>query len=337
VARIFISYKRVDKTKVFRIKDQVESALGEKCWIDLDGIESDAQFKNVIIKAINECEVVLFMYSQAHSEIIDFEKDWTVRELNFASKKNKRIVFVNIDGSPLTDAFEFDFGTKQQIDATNSDAVNKLIVDLLRWLGTPLCNETISERAIVNNKFEYIDLGLSVKWATCNLGASKPWESGRYFAWGDVQGQTWNGSAWSSEGFSNYPASEVDVNGNLMPEYDAAHVLLGGSWRMPTRAECQELIDNCTSTWTSNYNGTGVAGRIFTSNKTGYTDKSIFLPAAGRGSDSYLRDADSRGSYWSSTFDDDISAWYLSFFSDLVYTFDGYRDFGLSVRPVSEY
>ena len=53
MARIFISYKRVDKEKVFRIKDQIEVALNEKCWVDIDGIESDAQFANVIINAIN--------------------------------------------------------------------------------------------------------------------------------------------------------------------------------------------------------------------------------------------------------------------------------------------
>lgn len=58
MARIFISYKRKDKDKVFKIKEHIESALGEKCWIDLDGIESDAQFKNVIINAINDCEVL---------------------------------------------------------------------------------------------------------------------------------------------------------------------------------------------------------------------------------------------------------------------------------------
>ena len=135
MARIFISYKRVDKEKVFRIKDQIESALGEKCWIDLDGIESDAQFKNVIIRAINACEIVLFMYSKAHSKIVDFEKDWTVRELNFASKKKKRIVFINLDGSPLTDAFEFDYGTKQQVDASSEERVLKLLYDLRNWMG----------------------------------------------------------------------------------------------------------------------------------------------------------------------------------------------------------
>lgn len=134
MARIFISYKRVDKDKVFKIKDRIESALDEKCWIDFDGIESDAQFMNVIIKAIRECEVLLFMYSKTHSQITDFEKDWTVRELNFASKKDKRIVFVNIDGSVLSDEFEFMYGTKQHVDATSSFAINKLICDLGKWL-----------------------------------------------------------------------------------------------------------------------------------------------------------------------------------------------------------
>jgi len=149
MARIFISYKRVDKVKVFKIKDQIESALGEKCWIDLDGIESDAQFKNVIIKAINECEVVLFMYSKAHSMIVDFEKDWTVRELNFASNKNKRIVFINIDGSPLTDLFVFDYGTKQQVDATLPGPLEKLKTDLSKWLNIT-ANHTYHNKNTVN-------------------------------------------------------------------------------------------------------------------------------------------------------------------------------------------
>lgn len=134
MARIFISYKRADKEKVFTIKEEIESALGERCWIDIDGIESDAQFKNVIISAINDCEIVLFMYSKTHSKIVDFEKDWTVRELNFASKKNKRIVFINLDGSTLTDSFEFDYGIKQQLDARNQNNIRRLITDLRSWL-----------------------------------------------------------------------------------------------------------------------------------------------------------------------------------------------------------
>lgn len=135
MARIFISYKRADKEKVFKIKDQIETVIGEKCWIDLDGIESDAQFENVIIQAINDSEIVLFMYSKAHSKIEDFEKDWTIRELNFAEKKKKKIVFINVDGSELTDRFEFRYGTKQQVDGLSIRHIEKLIKDLCEWLG----------------------------------------------------------------------------------------------------------------------------------------------------------------------------------------------------------
>ena len=132
--KIFISYKRVDKKSVFSIKDVIEQKTGNRCWIDLDGIESDAQFANVIIKAISNAQVFLFMYSHAHSEIEDYDTDWTVREINFAQKKKKRIVFINIDGSPLTNWFEFMFGTKQHIDASSEVLMDKLCKDLTKWL-----------------------------------------------------------------------------------------------------------------------------------------------------------------------------------------------------------
>lgn len=131
---IFISYKRVGKEKVFKIKDHIESALGEKCWIDLDGIESDAIFASKIIGAINNCKVFLFMYSQAHKDITDYENDWTIRELNFAQEKKKRIVFINIDGSELSDWFNLLFGLKQQVDATILEGIIRLTCDINKWL-----------------------------------------------------------------------------------------------------------------------------------------------------------------------------------------------------------
>ena len=133
--QIFISYKRDDSDMVFPIKDKIELNTGIKCWIDLDGIESDAQFVNVIIKAINKADVFLFMYSHSHAEIEDYEKDWTVREISFAQKKNKRIVFVNIDNTPLTDWFEMMFGLQQQVNATSNSAMKRLYRDLKKWLG----------------------------------------------------------------------------------------------------------------------------------------------------------------------------------------------------------
>jgi hypothetical protein len=74
------------------------------------------------------------MYSHAHAEIEDFDNDWTIREINFAQKKGKRIVFVNIDGTELSDWFEMMFGTKQQVDANSNESMKKLLLDISNWL-----------------------------------------------------------------------------------------------------------------------------------------------------------------------------------------------------------
>lgn len=132
--RIFISYKRTDKKKVFRIKQRIEHTIKEKCWLDLDGIECDEQFISVIMTAINEAQIVLFMYSSAHKNIKDYECDWTIRELSYAQKRGKRIVFINLDGSALTDWFEFNYGLKQQIDARKDEDIKHLLIDLKKWL-----------------------------------------------------------------------------------------------------------------------------------------------------------------------------------------------------------
>ena len=92
--RIFISYKRVDKERVFAIKDGIKKATGEDCWIDLDGIESNAQFAAKIMGAIDRCDVFLFMRSKEHNGIVNLETDWTYRELNYALAKKKNIVFL---------------------------------------------------------------------------------------------------------------------------------------------------------------------------------------------------------------------------------------------------
>lgn len=147
MAKIFISYKRVNKKRVISLKNQIYNALHEDCWIDTEGIMSDEYFINVIISAINQADILLFMYSHAHTLIKDYDKDWTIRELFFAQKKNKRIIFLNIDKTPLTDWFLMMFGTKQQIDATSDVEVQKLIKDLAIWLGkdidTTLYNDDI--------------------------------------------------------------------------------------------------------------------------------------------------------------------------------------------------
>lgn len=151
--RIFISYKRDDKVKAFGIKNNIEKNVGETCWIDIDGIESDAQFKSVIRRAINNAVIFLFLYSNAHTKIReeDYDDDWTIREYNYANKKKKRIVFVNADNSPLIDPILFDFEGKEQVNALSSNAMRKLYKDLKQWLGL---NDAVS--LLANEKLDSI-------------------------------------------------------------------------------------------------------------------------------------------------------------------------------------
>lgn len=272
MSRIFISYKRVDKDKVFKIKDQIESALGEKCWIDLDGIESDAQFKNVIIKAINECEIVLFMYSKAHSKIINFEKDWTMRELNFAAKKDKRIVFINLDGSPLTDAFEFDYGTKQHVDGLQNVCLEKLIQDLIGW-------RTVNKKAYSKNlQPQMIDLGLNVLWATSNVGSSEENIQGAYYAFGEVSPKnTYTKESYKTEVCTTGLQSCLNVEGgkdSLNSGQDVVYELFGEGYRLPTQGDILELTSKCTFCWTEKK---GIKGYKV----VGPNNNSIFLPVTG--------------------------------------------------------
>lgn len=133
--RIFISYKREDKERVLAIKNDIENATGEKCWIDLDGIESNAQFVAKIVGAIDECEIFLFMRSKEHNNITNLETDWTIREVNYALEEHKNIVIVNLDNTPMPKWFKFMFPNKQEIDATDTDKLARLNKDLCEWLG----------------------------------------------------------------------------------------------------------------------------------------------------------------------------------------------------------
>lgn len=165
-----------------------------------------------------------------------------------------------------------------------------------------------------------VDLGLSVKWATCNLGASSPEQSGDFYAWGEttpktkfgsMEGYKWSYAEKSSYGdeillFSKYNSQsnqgKVDNKSKLDIEDDAARAKLGGKWRMPTKKEFQELLDNCEMSWTTQG---GVDGMVFKSKINGNT---IFLPAAGlyapkgsmNPSGSILSETGRSGYYWSS-------------------------------------
>lgn len=196
---------------------------------------------------------------------------------------------------------------------------------------TATCSITVTESTP-----EAVDLGLSVKWATCNIGASKPEEYGKYYAWGDVTGLAQKSSSIPMfSGKGGFPRNtNYKLNNDLSSEYDAAHVKFGGKWRMPTKSEFEELINNCKVVWTT---VNGVHGSLFTSKKPGYEGKSIFLPAAGIGVGSLLSSDGSDGNYWSSTVYDDNRAYSLDIDSDDVGTYFISRFFGCSIRPVLDY
>ena len=195
----------------------------------------------------------------------------------------------------------------------------------------------------IHNGHEYVDLGLSVKWATCNVGASKPEEYGDCFAWGEVKPKEvydWTTYKWCNGSSSTLTKYNTDSNRGTVDNKtvleaadDAATANWGGAWRMPTKEEQDELRNNCTWEWTTE---NGVNGCRVTSNKEGYTDKSIFLPAASFRYDSSLNLAGSGGSYWSSSLNTvyPYSAYELGFDSDIVNWSDYGRYYGLSVRPV---
>ena len=186
--------------------------------------------------------------------------------------------------------------------------------------------------------YEYVDLGLpsGLKWATCNVGASSPDDYGDYFAWGETETKseyTIGNSLTYGLGISELQSQGyIDGSGNLTPSHDAATANWGGRWRMPTRAEYWELLNNCTWTWTTQ---NGVNGYKVTSKTNG---NYIFLPAAGWRNGSSHDSAGKSGWYWGST--PDGSNANASSGLDFTSLFQGvnsyFRDGGQSVRPVSE-
>ena len=195
------------------------------------------------------------------------------------------------------------------------------------------------------NGYEWVDLGLpsGLKWATMNVGATTPEGYGIYYTWGETRGPKstyeWSNYKWCKGSFYTHTKyctdsgyGTVDNKTTLDLSDDAANANWGGNWRMPTKAELDELRNTSYTTWTWTTQN-GVSGRKVTSKVNG---NSIFLPAAGLHSDYTLYVAGSGGCYWSSSLHNTVSskACRLFFDSGKVSSSDGYRSDGYSVRPV---
>ena len=202
--------------------------------------------------------------------------------------------------------------------------------------------DNVYSLAVGEVKYEYVDLGLSVKWAKCNVGAEKETDAGLYFAWGETTGYTASqvGTdkrfSWSDYKYGNSSSNLTKYNQSdgktvLESADDAASQIMGGDWRMPTSYEIQELLDNTTNEWVDNYNGSGVNGKKFTSKTNG---NSIFIPASGYRSGSLFYHQGSFGYIWSSSLYTAYPhlAWYLSFLSGKADASNYYRSLGFALR-----
>ena len=188
------------------------------------------------------------------------------------------------------------------------------------------CKKDEEDEGIINGH-ECVDLGLpsGTKWATCNVGANTPEGYGNYYAWGEITTKT-------SYEQSNSVTSGLtlsDISGN--PIYDVARANWGSTWRLPTNAEMEELVKNCTWTWTTQneVNGMKVVGP---------NGNSIFLPAAGYFTKSSHEHVGEYGRYWSSTpYQSYVNyACFLDFSSNNHKADKLGRCQGLTVRPVSD-
>lgn len=244
--------------------------------------------------------------------------------------------------------------------------------DVVQYLVSNIDSVYFSGQDSPAANYEYVDLGLSVKWATFNVGATKPEEFGDYYAWGETEpyykgsydgeyqlyewkdgksdGYRWSNYKWckgsnstmikycnnSDYGYDGF----TDALTVLTPEDDVAHVKWGDSWRMPTKLELDELRYNCTWSWfeSGNTKFNGVAGYMVRSRKKDFTDNYIFLPAAGFCYYTHLSDVGYGGYYWTSSLDTDSPyiAWniYLNKSSGPDARYVEGRFCGHSVRPV---
>ena len=191
---------------------------------------------------------------------------------------------------------------------------------------------------------QYVDLGLSVKWASCNMGANSPEEYGDYYSWGETKPKEyygWDAYLWGTGTF--YPRNlnkynttrsygPVDNMTILELNDDAPFVYWGAPWHVPTQENMDELRTKCNWTWTTL---NGVNGYLVTSKVKGYTDRSIFLPASGIMEDIGLLYDGERGFYWTNSLtNESMSANMLLLEERRPYSSAASRNYGCCIRPV---
>lgn len=239
----------------------------------------------------------------------------------------------------------FNANTKYTVSVTvNRSAIGT--TNSITWgnVATAYIQPTVASKT--PDGLEAVDLGLpsGVKWANMNVGANTPKESGYYFAWGETDGfilgasnskysYDWSHYKWgTSSSLTKYNTS----GSTLELSDDAANANWGGDWRMPTKAEIEELINNTNKKYY--FDDSGVNGVLLTSKIAGYTNKSIFIPATSVYRDNQLSyNSDGYGFwYWASTLDTPQSADCINFTDNSFWIYSDGRCYGFSVRAVCD-
>lgn len=337
------------------VVDNIGYATTGRYWTNTVG--ATQQSSNYIY--FTSSDILQYSYYRPHGYSIRPVKDLDVSNITSLVLK---------DG---IDAITLSMSSTYQLEAFANLGEDRLISVSATWKSDDTSVASVSESGLVTPKgigscvitgtygkfsvtckvtvdgHDFVDLGLSVLWATCNIGASNPEDFGDYYAWGETETKTeysytnykWSkGSGYSltkycndsSYGNNNYS----DTKTTLDPDDDVAHVKWGGNWRMPSHAEIEELIKNCT---VEDVKVNGVEGIRFTSNIPGYTGRSVFLPGAGRRIDDGVYGVGNLVYYFSGSLynEDPRNAYTLSFnYGARDYWDYESRSYGLPIRPV---
>lgn len=292
-----------------------------------NGVDADARFQDGLISAQqllmnkkyaecrSKCEELLRIYPNRADELEPLLSRCNAyfaerqAEANAAAEKERQ--------------YKAEFSELQYliIDEKWQEAKNKCETMLSKYPEHKIELEQIQNRCNMElGIYGYIDLGISVLWAECNVGAAYPEDCGNYYAWGET-------STKNEYTYKNYKYHKVYIGEDIAgTEYDVSTNVWGQVWQIPSKEQWKELIDKCSWEWT---NRNGIDGYKI----VGKNGNSIFLPVSGWYSGFEIVTRDS-GMYWSSTLDHGDEACCLWFDYRTVYLEDFYREVGYCVRPI---
>ena len=319
---VWTSYTTVDGENVPGYK--VIGSNGNTIFLPAAGYRSEGTREDVNIKGYYIDNKTGFVFEQSHrgNGELEYNDQASIRPVVSSTewksidwKNRKKLVNHVVDSIAAYQAYVNSQAYKDSVAAyeayVNSQAYKDSVAAYEAYVNSQAYKDSVAayRQAYADSVFNVlalqtsikaVDLGLSVKWANMNVGANSPVDYGDYFAWGETKPK----AEYTEENSLTYEKEEFnfDIAGNV--KYDAARANWGGKWKMPTSAQMQELVDNCTWTWIPSSKldaaGNTIKGYVVSNCAAGNTN-SIFLPAAGYRSGSDLEGAGSDGFYWSST------------------------------------